>query len=102
MLARVARYEVASDRIQDAVDAFGDAGREVEQLDGFAGGYILVDPEDGRTMTVTLWENDAALEDSEVTARAARNKAADDVDGSVLSVEKFEVALELGARTSGV
>ena len=102
MLARVARYEVASDRIGEAVDAFGEAARQIEQLDGFAGGYVLVDHEDGRTMTVTLWENDAALDDSEGTARAARNKAADDVDGSVLSVEKFEVALELGARTSGV
>jgi len=102
MLARVARYEVNQDRLTDAVDAFSEAGREVEKLDGFAGGYILVDHEDGRTMTVTLRENDAALEDSESTARSARNRAAGAVDGSVLSVEKFEVLLELGERTSGV
>jgi heme-degrading monooxygenase HmoA len=102
MLARVARYEVASERIQDAIDAFGAAGREIELLDGFAGGYVLVDYEDGRTMTVTLWENDAALEQSEPSARAARNRAAEEVGGSVLSVEKFEVAHELGARTTGV
>jgi heme-degrading monooxygenase HmoA len=102
MLARVARYEVGSDRIQDAVDAFGSAGKEIEQLDGFAGGYVLVDYEDGRTMTVTLWENDAALEQSETTARTARNRAAEEVGGSVLSVEKFEVAQELAARPTGV
>jgi heme-degrading monooxygenase HmoA len=102
MLARVARYEVNQDRLTDAVDAFSEAGREVEQLDGFVGGYILVDHEDGRTMTVTLWENDAALEDSESAARSARNRAAGAVGGSVLSVEKFEVLLELGERTSGV
>jgi heme-degrading monooxygenase HmoA len=102
MQARVARYEVGTDRIQDAIDAFGDAGREIEQLDGFAGGYVLVDHEDGRTMTVTLWENDAALEQSEAVARSARNKASEDVGGSVLSVEKFEVAHELEARTSGI
>jgi chaperonin cofactor prefoldin len=53
-------------------------------------------------MTVTLWENDAALEESEKVARSARNKASEDVGGSVLSVEKFEVAHELEARTSGV
>ena len=102
MQARVARYEVGTDRIQDAIDAFGDAGKEIEQLDGFAGGYVLVDHEDGRTMTLTLWENDAALEESEKTARAARNKASEDVGGSVLSVEKFEVAHELQARAPGV
>lgn len=102
MQARVARYEVGSDRIQEAIDSFGDAVKEIEQLDGFAGGYVLVDHEDGRTMTITLWENDTALEESEKVARGARNKASGDVGGSVLSVEKFEVAHELGARKSGV
>jgi heme-degrading monooxygenase HmoA len=102
MLARVARYEVASDRIGDAVTAFGEAAREVEALDGFAGGYVLVDHEDGRTMTVTLWENFAALENSERAAGKARREAASAVGGSVLSVEKFEVAQELSARASGV
>ena len=102
MLARIARYEVNRDRLTDAVDAFSEAGREIEHLDGFAGGYVLVDHEDGRTMTVTLWESDAALEDSEPAARSARNRAAGAVDGSVLSVERFEVLLELSSRTSGV
>jgi heme-degrading monooxygenase HmoA len=86
--------------MEDAIEAFGEAGREIEQLDGFAGGYVLVDYEDGRTMTVTLWENRAALEGSESVARAARNKAAETSGGSVLSVEKFEVAQELVAQTS--
>ena len=99
MLARVARYEVTSDRIADAVDAFGSAGKEIEQLDGFAGGYVLVDHEDGRTMTITLWENQAVLDESEAAARSARNKASGAVEGSVLSVETFEVAVELGAST---
>jgi heme-degrading monooxygenase HmoA len=102
MLARVARYEVNSDRIDEAVAAFGDAAKEIEGLDGFAGGWVLVDHEDGRTMTVTLWDNFAALENSERTAGKARREAAGAVGGSVLSVEKFEVAQELGARQSGV
>ena len=102
MLARVARYEVSSDRNGDAVAAFGDAAKELEGLDGFAGGWVLVDHEDGRTMTVTLWNNFAALENSERTAGKLRREAAGAVGGSVLSVEKFEVAQELGARQSGV
>jgi heme-degrading monooxygenase HmoA len=101
MLARVARYEVDSGRIDDAVTAFGDAGREIEQLEGFAGGWVLVDHEDGRTMTVTLWNNPAALENSERTAGKLRREAAEAVGGSVLSVEKFEVAQELTARAGG-
>ena len=102
MLARVARYEVDSDRLGEAVTAFGEAAKEIEALEGFAGGWVLVDHEDGRTMTVTLWENFAALENSERTAGKARRAAAEAVGGSVLSVEKFEVAQELAARASGV
>jgi heme-degrading monooxygenase HmoA len=102
MLARVARYEVPSDRIDDAVESFGQASAEVEHLEGFAGGYLLVDHEDGRTMTLTLWENQAALENSERATGKLRREAAGSVDGSVLSVEKFEVARELGTRPSGV
>lgn len=102
MLARVARYEVSSDRIDDAVDSFGQAAESIQDLDGFAGGYVLVDHEDGRTMTITLWNNLATLESSESTARSARNEAASAVGGQVLSVEKFEVAQELNARPSSV
>ena len=96
MFARVARYEVASDRIDEAVDSFGQAADGIQGLEGFKGGYVLVDHEDGRTMTVTLWDNHAAMDASESVARSARNDAATAVDGEVLSVEKFEVAQELG------
>ena len=99
MLARVARYEVEAQRIDDAVQAFGEAARQIEELHWFAGGFVLVDPEDGRTMTLTLWENSAMLENSEPVARRARRQAADAVGGSVLSVETFEVAQELTARS---
>ena len=102
MLARVARYEVDSSRIDDAVSAFGEAVKEIEGLEGFAGGYVLVDHEDGRTMTLTLWDNFASFENSERSAGKARRDAATAVGGSVLSVEKFEVAQELAARASGV
>ena len=102
MLARVARYEVDSSRIDDAITAFGEAVKEIEGLEGFAGGFLLVDHEDGRTMTLTLWDNFAALENSERSAGKFRREAAGSVGGSVLSVEKFEVAQELAAPTSGV
>jgi heme-degrading monooxygenase HmoA len=99
MHARVARYELQPDRIDDAVHAFGDAAAQIEGLDGFAGGFVLVDPDDGRTMTVTLWQTATALENSERAASSARRQAADTVGGSVLSVETFEVARELRSNS---
>jgi heme-degrading monooxygenase HmoA len=100
VFARVARYEVPQNQLEEAVVAFGEAGAQVEQLDGFAGGYVLIDREDGRTMTITLWENAVVLENSERAARNIRHEAAEKVSGSVLSVEKFEVAQELAAQPS--
>ena len=102
MLARVARYEVPSDRIDEAVESFGQAARQVEQLEGFAGGYLFVDHEDGRTMTLTLWESQGALENSERATGKLRREAAGSVGGTVLSVENFEVARELAVRPTGV
>jgi heme-degrading monooxygenase HmoA len=102
MLARVARYEVPSDRLDDAVDAFGEAAEAIQGLPGLVGGYVLVDYEDGRTMTVTLWENQDAFDSSEPSARAARTNAVNLVGGSVLSVEGYDVAQELSPRSSSV
>ena len=102
MFARVARYEVPGDQLEQAVAAFGEAGKQIEHLEGFAGGYVLMDEEDGRTMTLTLWQNAVALENSERQARNMRREAAESVGGSVLSVEKFEVAQELAAQPSRV
>ena len=102
MLARVARYEVPSDRLDDAVDAFTEAAMEIQDLPGMMGGYLLVDYEDGRTMTITLWENQETFDSSESAARTARSSAAHKVGGAVLSVERFEVAQDLSARTSSV
>src|SRR4026207_853785 len=97
MLARVARYEVEAERMDDAVGVGGEAATEIEGLAGFAGGFVFVDQEDGRTMTVTLWDNTAALENSEPTGGRARREAGAAGGGSVLSVEKFEVAHKLGS-----
>jgi heme-degrading monooxygenase HmoA len=84
--------EVRGACLDDAVRIFGEAATEIEGLAGFAGGFVFVDQEDGRTMTVTLWDNTAALENSEPTGGRVRRKAAEAVGGSVLSIEKFEVA----------
>jgi heme-degrading monooxygenase HmoA len=102
VFARVARYEVPGDQLEQAVAAFGEAGKQIEHLEGFAGGYVLMDEEDGRTMTLTLWKNAVALENSERQARNMRREAAESVGGSVLSVEKFEVAQELAAQSTSV
>ena len=99
MHARVARYAIEPDQIVDALDGFADAGRELAELEGFRGGHVLVDYDEGTLITFTLWENRAAIDRSEVRAASLRQQALRSVDGEVQSVTCYEVPVELGAST---
>lgn len=96
MFARVARYEVPEDRIDDAIENFRKAAAELEQLDGLEGGYVLVDRDNSTAITLTLWESRAALDASEVRASRVRQTAIGEAGGSVQAVDRGEVAYELG------
>ena len=97
MFSRVARYEVDSDRTQEAIDAFHDAVAQLEGTPGLEGGYVFVDQEDGAIMSMTLWENRSALDESERKASGLRQDAAKRVDGRIVSVQSLDVAIEIGA-----
>lgn len=97
MFARVARYEVPPERIDDAIKAFREAVTEIEGIAGLKGGSVLVDAEDGVVMSMTFWDNRAAMEDSEVKAAGLRQQAAKEVDGTVVSVHCLDVVAEIGA-----
>jgi heme-degrading monooxygenase HmoA len=97
MFARVARYEVPLERVDDAVKAFREAVTEIEGIDGLKGGSVLVDAEDGVVMSMTFWDTRAAMMDSEVKAAGLRQQAAKEVDGTVVSVHCLDVVAEIGA-----
>ena len=96
MFARVARYEVPPERMDEAIEAFRAAVTEIEGLDGLKGGSVLTDAEDGVVMSMTFWDSRAAMEDSEVKAAGLRQQAAKQVDGSVVSVHCLDVVAEIG------
>jgi heme-degrading monooxygenase HmoA len=99
--ARLARYAIEPDRLDDAVESFHQAGLELSELDGFAGGHVLVDHEEGTLMTLTLWDSRAAIDASDVRAATLRQRALRSVDGEVQSVTCYEVPVELGRRVFG-
>ena len=96
MFARVARYQMDPSRCNEAVESFRRAGNQISELGGFRGGYVLVDSEGGDVMTVTLWENRAALDATDVQASRIRQEAIQEVEGSLESVGRYDVAIELG------
>lgn len=95
MFARVVRYSVEPDRCEEALQAFEQAAQEIGAIDGITGGYVMADGDDGLIITVTLWNDRNAMENSEVRASRLRQEALRSVDGEIMSVERVSVATEI-------
>jgi quinol monooxygenase YgiN len=95
MFARVVRYQVNPDRCDEALEALERAALEIGQIPGITGGYVMVDGDSGRIITVTLWKDQAALESSEVRATRLRQEALHSVEGDIESVERLRIATEI-------
>ena len=98
MFARIVRYQVSAEHLEETLERFREAAAEIESLDGFEHGYLLADRESGLVITNTIWRDRSALDASDVKAGALRQRAISDVEGSVESVHRVEVVTELGAR----
>jgi heme-degrading monooxygenase HmoA len=94
MFARVARYQIPEERLDDAVEGFRDAFGQVSELQGNSGGYLLVDRDNCTALTVTFWDNRAALESSEVQASRLRSQAVGPHGGEIQAVDRCEVAID--------
>ena len=57
---------------------------------------MCVDHEDGAIMSMTLWQNRMAMDESERKAAGLRQEAAKQVDGQVVSVQSLDVVIEIG------
>jgi heme-degrading monooxygenase HmoA len=94
MHARVVRYKIPQERFGEVVSAFREPVEQLREVDGNRGGYLLIDRENCTALTLTLWENQAALESSEVAASRLRSEAINAIDGEIQTVDKCEVALD--------
>ena len=95
MFARIARYGVPPERMDEAETAFREAAETIGQLSGLKSVMVMVDRENGTVVTTTTWETRAALEASEVRASRARQEAVRAVEGDCNSVDRLEVIIEL-------
>jgi heme-degrading monooxygenase HmoA len=97
MFARVSRYRGDTALLRQGFDS---VTGELEQLAGFREAYLLVDVDRDRAITVTLWDDQDALDASAAAAHEMRTRATVPADASVESVENYEVAKEV--RPAGI
>src|SRR5688500_12991355 len=96
MHARVSLYDLGSASRDDAVRAFEGTRSAIEQMQGNQGALLLVSPEQGKALTITLWESEEALQATDQQAGQARQQAAGSAGMTITGVEAYEVALEFG------
>ena len=99
MFARVARYKIPEESFDEAVEGFREAVEQLRGIQGNSGGYLLVDRDNGTALSVTFWENRAALESSEVKASQLRSQAVGPHGGAIEAVDRCEVALDFSELT---
>ena len=66
---------------------------QVIEMNGNRGIISLMDRETGKSMSITLWEDEEALRATEQSADQVRSEAAKTSDGEIRSVERFEVSI---------
>jgi heme-degrading monooxygenase HmoA len=91
MYARVGKYEIPPHAAEEAIRGFADL--PIEELEGFSGAYLLVDRKSGKSLTITLWESEEALEKSVERANQMRAQVTQSVGGQTTDVAHYEVAV---------
>jgi len=92
MFARITRFHVRSERLREG-------RREIEEhvlpalemQPGYGGGLLVADPESGKMISVTLWEDEQKMHATDEAAHWFRIFGAEAVDGSVTNVGTYEV-----------
>lgn len=103
MFARVSTYEGPPEQLDRAITH----GRErilpaIRNIPGFSGVLYLADRETGKALTITLWESEQAMRDSEEEAGRLRRESAEAGGETIAGVERYEVAtLEVSLAGGG-
>jgi hypothetical protein len=93
--ARLSMYDIPEDRVAEARASFSVALETIAALAGLSEAYFLVSRESGRGVALTLWDDHVAMSASRVTASRLRSAAVEAVDGEVVLVDEFEVAVHV-------
>jgi heme-degrading monooxygenase HmoA len=89
--ARVSTY--SSDDPDALMAGFEGVTDELKQVAGFSHAYFLIDPNHKRGISITFWDDEAALNESSRTADELRERGAGEGRASIDSVESFQVRL---------
>ena len=94
MYARASEFRGPPEQLEEGVRVARAAViPAVSQIPGYKGAIGLIDWENGRALTLTLWESESAMRASEGQAAELRSSLAEQIGERPAGVERFDVAL---------
>jgi heme-degrading monooxygenase HmoA len=91
MWARVSSYQGGPEQLDAAAARLPE--QALQEMSGFECAYLLIDRQSGKAITMTLWESEDALRESEERANQLRSQVADDLGATgAPTVDRYEVA----------
>jgi len=92
MFARVTKFDVRQERLpQGYREILEHVMPAVTTQVGYSGGLILANPENGKMLTVTLWEDKRNMQATDEASHWFRVFGAQATEGTVTDVERYEV-----------
>jgi heme-degrading monooxygenase HmoA len=92
MHARVTTIQGAPAKMDDAKGHIQEQTLpQLKEMEGFKGFVALGDRQSGKVLGVAFWEDEEALRATEEAVSSVRSGAAEAADGTVASVERYEV-----------
>jgi serine phosphatase RsbU (regulator of sigma subunit) len=67
----------------------------LRQMNGYEGAYFFIDRQSGKTIAITLWESEEAMQRTEEVASTIRKEVAERLPSNIVDVEHFEVGENL-------
>jgi hypothetical protein len=99
MHARVTKFGSSPDKVEEGLKRVREVViPAVKKLQGFKGGYWLVDRGTGKGFGLTLFENESALKATEEAAAQIRSQAS--TATKISGVERYEVVAEVPASAT--
>jgi quinol monooxygenase YgiN len=93
--ARVSRYKSSLAGMARVEEVAASLVPRVREIEGCVGVLFLVDRLSGRSMSISLWDSEEAMVNSEEIANRIRKEISEKADEQVLFIERYEVAYEM-------
>jgi heme-degrading monooxygenase HmoA len=94
MLARINSAQTATDKLDGLIKFSEERFPDAREAPGFKGFYLLADRQNGKIVSISLWDTEDDLRQFEARGAQMRQEASSEVGIAPTPVELYEVVLQ--------